>query len=816
MPDETLVPPGFRSLREIIGGDGIAAAQFRKIALDLATALAEHHKQGVTHGYLAPESVVLTPEGDAQILGFGPANPPEVFDPQPDLLALGRILYELATGHPAAPASNAGAITDSPEVTGTPNADLERLPSPLRPLLSRALAGGYVSARELAANLYAMEPPTHVAPIHGDAPRKYLWVVAALVLVVVLGMWWRRARSGGARASRRAIAVVFVSNSSQDRSLNWLSRGIPELLTTGLEQIEGLEVISLDRQIEVLARRNQQIGSLANPNVALDVARDAGADLAVTGALLRDGPSRMRLDLRIADTAGGRTRSEFKIIADNPGDIAKMVDDAVRDVGGAVDSSHPAAKWPLMSQISTANADALRHYVLGEEATLSAPPRAIQEFEEAVRLDPNFVLAQFRLAETFCHGGASAQCYELLVKAGAQERRLPRRERLRLPLDFAELGGDPAAQRRCLEELLAAFPRDTSARNQLSLLLSLSSDSAAAVKVVQQGLDLDPEDFSLLNQMVYATAMAGDSVAWRKASDRYIELHPTDPNALDTRGETLYILGNNEEALSTFRKVPEMEPDFGVYSSYQKIALILADEGLYEDAAAALNDYEAHASAEEQRLAPIYQARLAEAMGDSHTAMEGYLRGAEALGPSGRTIAAGDVLMSLANVAILSATEKDGAGGFANVSRAFSMVKSQKLQGEELPALAWLQGAMRDLPGALYSLQRYSALRPWISAPRRELLNNMVSSYGALLLKDNAGAATILRSVPNEGYPWLLYARGLAGDEQAMRRALINGRALFLPPPLEWLSPFRQRLIRQKLGLKEPDGKPGKTGTVHL
>ncbi|GEM_PF-3069630 len=801
------LPAGCRTLREIIAGSGISATQFRRIAIDLATSLAEHHEQGLTHGSLTPDSIVITPQGEALIVGFA-QEPSETFDPQADLAAVGRILYELATGH-AAP------VAPSPADTAAEGADISRLPEELRPVVSRALAGSYQSARELSADLYAIGAHAPVAVHPPPEHRNYLLVVAAILLIAAVAAWWSRARSGGARASRHAVTVVWINNLSQDRSLGWLSRGLPDIITTGLEQVQGVEVISLERQVEALIHNNQKLGQLANYHVALDIARESGADLAVTGALLRDGPSRLRLDLRVQDTAGGRTRSEFKLYAENANDIARLADAAVKEVAGSILGSRAPSQWPVTSQFATSNPEALHHYLVAEEAIYGAVQPAVKEYEQAAILDPSFALAKFRLAELYCRAGGPRQCYEYLTITAKLQDHLPRRERLRLPLDFAALGGDPVARRHALENLLAAFPRDTEARNELSLLLSLSNNPSDAVKLVQQGLELDPDDFSLLNQMVYATAMAGDEAACKNASDRYIKLQPGDTNAFDTRGETLFILGRNEEALTVFRKLLEEKPDFGGYSSYQKIALILADQGSYEDAAAALNEYEAHASAEEQRVAPLYQARLAEAMGNAPAAMEGYLRGANALGLGGNTIAAGGMLMSLANVAILSAIDNksDGAG---NVARALAMVKTQKLLGDELPAQAWLQGALHDDAGARESLRQYFALRPWISQPRRDLLTGMVRVYSALLRHDNAAANEALKNMPSEAAPWLLYARGLAGDSPALRRALITGRALFLPPPLDWPSPFRQRLIREKLGMAEPTAKPSKSGTVHL
>ena len=154
---------GFRSLREIIGGSGISASQFRRIAIELTESLAEHHQQGQAHGFLTLDNIVLNPESQACILGWGQTAPPDLFDPQPDLQALGRIFYALATGH------DAGEILD---------ADPQRIPAELRFVILRAIEGGYLSAGDLAAAVRAWQP----IPIRESTPRRLLWLVPVLVV----------------------------------------------------------------------------------------------------------------------------------------------------------------------------------------------------------------------------------------------------------------------------------------------------------------------------------------------------------------------------------------------------------------------------------------------------------------------------------------------------------------------------------------------------------------------------------------------------------------------------------------------------------
>src|SRR5258708_22140517 len=105
------------------------------------------------------------------------------------------------------------------------------------------------------------------------------------------------------------------------------------MITLDLQQLPQVEVITPDRQVEALLRRDQKLADLAKPNNALDVARDAGADLAVTGAIMRDGASRLRIEVRAQDTSGGRAKT-FTLDTTGGADIVKVVDAMARRLAG--------------------------------------------------------------------------------------------------------------------------------------------------------------------------------------------------------------------------------------------------------------------------------------------------------------------------------------------------------------------------------------------------------------------------------------------------------------------------------------------------
>jgi TolB-like protein len=56
---------------------------------------------------------------------------------------------------------------------------------------------------------------------------------------------------------RRAIAVMFFENKTGDQNLEWLQKGITEMLIRSLSQSSSLSVMSTDRLFEILKQASE-------------------------------------------------------------------------------------------------------------------------------------------------------------------------------------------------------------------------------------------------------------------------------------------------------------------------------------------------------------------------------------------------------------------------------------------------------------------------------------------------------------------------------------------------------------------------------
>jgi tetratricopeptide (TPR) repeat protein len=576
-----------------------------------------------------------------------------------------------------------------------------------------------------------------------------------VLIIVIAAVWFFRGRTAHPIGSQahKSIAVLYFSNLSQDQSLNWLDNGLTDMLTTNLAQVKGLDVLSTERVLGAVQRANKD-GKTMDPAQAQQVARDAGADAYITGALLKMGPTQLRLDVRAQDTSTGQILFSEKLEGQDVQSIFGMVD---RLTEGIASSFLPAAdlpqKAPEIEQASTSNLEAYRHYQLGVDyARRYLTADAIRELEEAVRLDPQFAVACLRLADQYRLQGDLRRGNELQLKVDQLQSRLPRYEQLTLQVAKARRSQDPEAELAARQELVSEFPRSTMDRGLLGTILSGSGKQAQSVELFKEGLALDPKSEDLLNFKCYALAIGGDFDGALTANDAYMAIRPGDPNPLDTRGDVLFIAGRDDEAVAAYRKVLELKPDFSDYGEYLKLAIVYTDQKKPDMANAAFQQFAQRASPLSRLYVPGFEAQFKQTGGDLEGALASYREAVIQLGNAKQGQAAETFLRSFAVLSVMLGED----------SAALSFAQQQKLDDYEQRPIAFLQSMAGNPSAAQQSLQRFASSHPWIAPRALEINQAYIDMSAAVHHGDGQTALSRAASFPNFQDPYLLYLKGRA------------------------------------------------------
>ena len=201
-------------------------------------------------------------------------------------------------------------------------------------------------------------------------------------------------KAPGKRAER-SIAVLYFENLSGVKEDEYLRDGITEDILTDLSKIKGLNVFP---RTTVLAFRDQKA-------TAADVCRQLRADYALEGSLRRAG-NRLRINTQLVDAATGfpvwseRYDREMSDIFEVQDEIAHKIAEALRIKVTPQEQAELAAK-------PTENLQAYDLYLRGRSYARRRTTRdmefALQMFENAVSLDPNFALAWAAIANGCAH-----------------------------------------------------------------------------------------------------------------------------------------------------------------------------------------------------------------------------------------------------------------------------------------------------------------------------------------------------------------------------------------------------------------------------
>ncbi len=376
------------SLKEKIKSKQLNLDQILNIATQISKGLQEAHEKGLIHRDIKSANIMITSKSQVKIMDFGLAkfsgekqltktgttlgtigymSPEQIqaaeVDHRSDLWSFGVLLYEMLTG--------------SLPFTG----DYEA-----------AIIYKILNDEPKAIQLYRSDVPDNVLTIISQLLQKDPANRISSAKGIIEGLR-KKTTKKIPKDDKKSIAVLYFENMSLDKENEYFCAGMTEDLIIDLSRIKNLKVIS---RSDLLPFRNKDVNSR-------QIGEMLGVNYIVEGSVRRVS-NKIRITAQLIDVKSG-----FQVWADRYDRLVEDIFDIQTEVSQkiveALKVSLTESEKQSLEQKPTDDLRAYDFYLRGSEFLLRRGKQnidtAIQMFEHALSIDPNFTLAYVGLAESY-------------------------------------------------------------------------------------------------------------------------------------------------------------------------------------------------------------------------------------------------------------------------------------------------------------------------------------------------------------------------------------------------------------------------------
>lgn len=418
-------------------------------------------------------------------------------------------------------------------------------------------------------------PPLHAdsdqraSPLHAESgwssPKRSWYrrgrlvagLAASALALLAVGLLAGRSGEAGATVSQDVVAV-FPFSYQGGGGFEYLSEGMVNLLGASLDGAGELQ--SVDGR-SLLSFLEASSGVPLDPDAAAAVARRFGAGSFVLGAV-----TELNGELRVEAVLHGRERFGLgapaqAVVTGRSEEVLALVDRLAARLLGLGSGTRVGRR----ASRATENIEALKDFLRGEKASRAGRfDEAVEDYQEAVRQDSSFALANYRLSTAAYAGGRSGIPVTAAKAALRHANRLSRDDSLLVTAWLYHMNAAVDSAEHYYRAVVATRPSHAEAWEQLGELLfhwgpSVGRSPLAAREAFERVVALEPSRIEAIVHLARLAAREGKTAKLDSLVAQAHSYQATGPWALELEALRAFLSGDRgreERAIRAIAAAP--------------------------------------------------------------------------------------------------------------------------------------------------------------------------------------------------------------------------------------------------------------------